>query len=113
MRMWVEQLQRVERYYARVQDIVNRATEPLDGPHHLEPWYDDLLTFFLHCYHLKDWLAHDDRYKACSVCQQCRGPKPCSDSDCQMQSWLDSIAFKPPKPCRGPNPLVQSVISSQ
>ena len=70
----------------------------------MEPWYDDLLTFFLHCYHLKDWLAHDDRYKACSVRQQCRGPKPCSDSDCQMRSWLDSIAFKPPKPCRGPNP---------
>ena len=55
-----EQLERVERYYARFKTIN-------DGMVHSAPsesYIDDIYAFFQNCYHLKDWLINDSAYAA-------------------------------------------------
>ena len=100
MRMWPEHLQRVERYYDKIQGIVDRTVEPMENRHRQEGWYDEFLAFFLHCYHLKDWLAKDNKYRPCDSGPTCQGPKPCSNPDCSMGRWLGTLPSKPPNACK-------------
>jgi UDP-galactopyranose mutase len=56
MRKFEEQYERVIRWYSRFKEINdgklhNRNTE-FD--------VDDVYSFFINCYHLKDWIKHDD-----------------------------------------------------
>ena len=46
MRMWPQQLQRVERYYPKIQDIFDRTAKPVENPQVLESWDDEFLAFF-------------------------------------------------------------------
>jgi hypothetical protein len=58
MALFEKQLERVRRYYNRFKTINN-------GRIHSEPsetYLDDIYTFFMHCYHLKDWLKKDPAY---------------------------------------------------
>jgi len=53
---YLEQFERVQRYHQRLQEIEHGRVH--DRP---SDFYDDeFLTFFLHCYHLKDWIKNDD-----------------------------------------------------
>lgn len=57
MPTWKEQWERVNRYYDRFRKI----NEGLEG--HGEPsdyYFDDMLAFFLNCFHLRDWLKKDN-----------------------------------------------------
>ena len=60
MRKYQEQFERVKRWYSRFKEINdgklhNRNTE-FDA--------DDVYAFFVNCYHLKDWILHDDTIDA-------------------------------------------------
>jgi len=53
---YLEQFDRVKRYYQRLQEIGSgrvhdRASDFYD---------DDFLAYFMNCYHLKDWIKNDD-----------------------------------------------------
>jgi len=53
-----EQVERAERYFARI-----GKTAAGTGDLHAGNWFaDDLVTFFMHCYHIKDWLKNDSSY---------------------------------------------------
>ena len=73
MRMWDEQLERMERYYRCCEEIRSRGTTP----DRREDDCDTVYSFFIHCYHLKDWLKRDCIYahrgKSCSNhrCAEC------------------------------------------
>ena len=74
---WQWQLQRVERYYRRCQQLVE-ANSPVANDLEFYQLSDHLVSFFVHCYHLKDWLKTDPRYPACSrnsPCGQDRCPE--------------------------------------
>ena len=52
---WQEQYERMKRYLAR-------ASEPMSGADreaHNQRVLDDLASFFVFCFHLKDWLKGD------------------------------------------------------
>jgi len=52
-----EQWNRVQRWFARLQELSN------SGRAHERPsdmYIDDVYAFFINCYHLKDWIQHDD-----------------------------------------------------
>jgi hypothetical protein len=54
-----EQWERVQRWYQRFKDIN-------DGKPHIrntEYEVDDVYAFFIDCYHLKDWIKHDNTLK--------------------------------------------------
>ena len=58
MAKYQEQLERVRRYYGRFKKLN-------DGMEHTAPsdiYIDDIYSFFLNCYHLKDWLKNDPEY---------------------------------------------------
>ena len=58
-----EQFDRLQRSYNRFQDIN-------DGrPHSRQSDYytDDMYSFFMNCYHLKDWLVNDAEFSASSA----------------------------------------------
>jgi hypothetical protein len=46
------QLDRVRRFYDRV-------TQRPEGAAYLIDYQDDVQSFFMHCWHLKDWVKHD------------------------------------------------------
>ena len=49
---------------------------------------DDIDSFFVHCYHLLDWIAEDDRYGSC------KGKKACHKDSCP-ECWVNShVALK-------------------
>jgi hypothetical protein len=52
---WVEQWDRVELGLARIQDIYDGRAEP-EGT---KGAYYDVYSFFLHCFHLWDWIKND------------------------------------------------------
>lgn len=53
---YLEQYERVKRYYQRLQEIDQGRIHDRSSD-----YYDDeFLTFFLHCYHLKDWIKNDE-----------------------------------------------------
>lgn len=52
---WVEQFDRVKRYYERFKQI-NEG----EGTSRNSAYYeDDVYSFFINCYHLKDWIEND------------------------------------------------------
>jgi len=60
LRRFEEQFERVKRWYERFQKIDQGK------PHrtHLDYYQDDVYAFFLNCYHLRDWIKHDDKLPA-------------------------------------------------
>lgn len=56
---WREQWGRVRRFHGRVRHLASGKPAPVDQQAEL----DDTYSFFLHCYHLKDWLAHDETFQ--------------------------------------------------
>lgn len=55
---WREQWGRVRRYRDRLRHLASGKPSPVNREEEL----DDTYSFFLHCYHLKDWLASDDTF---------------------------------------------------
>jgi len=55
----LEQFNRVKRYHIRIQNIYSGAyqTEWSDRISR----EDDVVTFFIHCFHLRDWIIHLNR----------------------------------------------------
>ena len=58
MSKYQDQLKRVERYYKKIEDL------PCGVGETEKSWLycDDIYTFFMHCYHLKDYLKNDPEY---------------------------------------------------
>ena len=58
MAKYQDQLKRVERYFQRVENLCKGIGDN-EGA-----WIycDDVYTFFMHCYHLKDYLKNDSEY---------------------------------------------------
>lgn len=59
MSKYREQYERVERWYQRLKSIT-------DGRKHTQPsdyYQDEVLAFFINCYHLKDWIINDNSAK--------------------------------------------------
>jgi hypothetical protein len=54
-RLCIDQLERVIRWYYRFQQI----NEGRQTGASFEGQYDDMLAFFMNCYHLKDWIKND------------------------------------------------------
>lgn len=50
----MEQLHRVQRYLDRIQEIYSGCAHRFDR---VEYYEDDVITFFIHCHHLLDWLT--------------------------------------------------------
>ena len=72
MRMWDEQVARMERYYRRCQKIkecISLAT--------LEDDNDTIYSFFMHCHHLKDWFKRDPCYE-----HRPKDGRPCGNEIC-------------------------------
>lgn len=55
---FIEQFLRVERWFTRLQNAVvaHPQVRPIDEDYYL----DDLYSFFVNCYHLKDWIEKDE-----------------------------------------------------
>ena len=58
MRMWDEQVARMERYYRRCQMIKGYSSLAT-----LEHDNDTIYSFLMHCHHLKDWFRRDLCYR--------------------------------------------------
>lgn len=58
-----EQTGRAERYYRRFERLYMGVEDAADVAHFM----DDVYTFFLHCYHIKDWLKNDPDFTAHSA----------------------------------------------
>ena len=53
---YLEQFERVKRFYHRLEEINNGRVHDRSSD-----YYDDeFLSFFMNCYHLKDWIKNDD-----------------------------------------------------
>ena len=71
LRMWPDQLERVERYYRRCEVIKREATEDS-----IEDDNDTIYAFFQNCHHLMDWLNLDSEYRhRAPRSQRCENPK--------------------------------------
>ncbi|PKL64952.1 MAG: hypothetical protein CVV32_05195 [Methanomicrobiales archaeon HGW-Methanomicrobiales-3] len=53
-----DQYQRVKRWFERFKAINEGSTKDID----IQQQYDDVLAFFMNCYHLKDWLIKEDEF---------------------------------------------------
>ena len=58
MRMWDEQVARMERYYGQCKNIKERSSLAT-----VEDDNDTIYSFFMHCHHLKDWFRRDPCYQ--------------------------------------------------
>ncbi|EPN5006660.1 hypothetical protein NB464_14425 [Vibrio diabolicus] len=58
MSKYQKQIERAERYYERFKKI----NDGREHDSHSETYFDDIYTFFMHCYHIKDYLKHDASY---------------------------------------------------
>lgn len=58
---WTEQWARMERYYAKIHNarFGLMAPEALWTPEQRANVHDDMMTYFVHAYHLRDWLKAD------------------------------------------------------
>ncbi|TXC79123.1 hypothetical protein [Paraburkholderia azotifigens] len=52
----MEQLARTKRYLKRVEDIYAGIFS--SSGHDAEAYDDDVISFFIHCYHVRDWIIH-------------------------------------------------------
>jgi hypothetical protein len=51
----MEQVERTRRYLKRLRDIYNEVPYTADTR---EYYIDDVYSFFIHCYHIRDWIIH-------------------------------------------------------
>lgn len=51
----MEQLERARRYLARMEKIYEGI---FSSSHDKESYDDDVISFFIHCYHIRDWIIH-------------------------------------------------------
>ena len=52
----MEQLEIVKRYLKRIEEIYEGT--PLLPGSNKEYYDDDVISFFIHCYHVRDWIVH-------------------------------------------------------
>lgn len=52
----MEQLERAKRYLARMESIYVGIFSSVG--HDSEAYDDDVISFFIHCYHVRDWIIH-------------------------------------------------------
>ena len=52
----MEQFERTKRYLERIRDIYSGIFS--SSGHNKEIYDDDVITFFIHCYHIRDWIIH-------------------------------------------------------
>ena len=72
MRMWDEQVARMERYYRRCQMIKEYSSLAT-----LEDDNDTIYSLFMHCHHLKDWFRRDPCYQ-----HRPKDGGACADGNC-------------------------------
>ena len=58
MSNYESQLERIKRYYKRFKNINNGRPHTDSTDYYM----DDIFSFFINCYHLKDWLINDPSY---------------------------------------------------
>ena len=51
----MEQIDRTERYLQRVRSFYRGVERPY---HSINGFEDDVVSFFMHCHHISDWIAH-------------------------------------------------------
>ena len=56
---YLEQYERMQRSYDRFREINSRLADKVSSDYE-----DDVFAFFMHCYHLKDWIKNDPSVKA-------------------------------------------------
>lgn len=59
---WLEQWERVQRYYNRIKEITEGITPTSRGAPEFN-FADEFYAFFIFCYHLKDWIDLDGTLK--------------------------------------------------
>ncbi len=52
----MEQFERAKRYLLRIEEIYKGV--PRNATYSKEKNEDDLISFFIHCYHIRDWIFH-------------------------------------------------------
>ena len=72
MRMWDEQVARMERYYRQCQKIKKSSSLAT-----LEYDNDTIYSFFMHCHQLKDWFRRDPCYQ-----HRPKDGGPCDNRNC-------------------------------
>lgn len=55
----MEQFERTKRYLARMEKIYEGIFSP--STHDKDGYDDDIISFFIHCYHVRDWIIHLNR----------------------------------------------------
>ncbi|PWC22803.1 hypothetical protein DDT52_00590 [Brenneria roseae subsp. roseae] len=55
----MEQIERSKRYLTRMEKIYSGIFSSSD--HDKEGYDDDVISFFIHCYHIRDWFIHLNR----------------------------------------------------
>ena len=56
---YLEQYERMQRSYDRFREINSRLADKVSSDYE-----DDVYAFFMHCYHLKDWIKNDASVKS-------------------------------------------------
>ena len=56
---YLEQYERMQRSYDRFREINSRLADKVSSDYE-----DDVYAFFMHCYHLKDWIKNDAPVKS-------------------------------------------------
>ena len=51
----MEQIDRAERYLERIRNVYRGV---FSSTHDNDLYEDDLVSFFMHCYHIRDWILH-------------------------------------------------------
>jgi len=54
---WKDQWERLERFYKRFEDIDKGRIHNMESSN----YEDEVYTFFIFCYHLKDWIKQDKK----------------------------------------------------
>ncbi|EDI0662644.1 hypothetical protein OD551_000005 [Salmonella enterica] len=52
----MEQVKRSKRYLNRIEKIYSGIFS--SSGHNKEDYDDDVISFFIHCYHIRDWIIH-------------------------------------------------------
>ena len=81
MRMWQDQVARMERYYRRCERI--KASCSMAS---VEDDNDTIYSFFMHCYHLRDWFNRDVQFKH----------RPMGETECQNKKCAECYLRKTP-----------------
>lgn len=63
---YIEQYERVKRWYTRLKNVTDGVDHSREHNFPSEYYQDDVLAFFINCYHLKDWIINDNSAKISS-----------------------------------------------